>query len=121
MLPEISYLFKHVLTQVVVYETLLLERRKALHGIVGRAMEELYADRLPEYYEMLAHHFDQGKVWDKAVEFQIKAGMKARQKFALETARVYFDRAREILKKEDPDVSWQVRFESVLRQKPIPG
>jgi class 3 adenylate cyclase len=121
VLPEVAYVFKHVLTQEVVYETLLIERRKELHALVGQAIEALYADRLEEHVEALAHHYNHGKVWDRAVEFQIKAGMKARQKFALETARSYFDRAREILKKEDPDVSWQVRFESVLRQKPIPG
>ena len=119
--PEAAYMFKHVLTQEVTYATLLLQKRKELHGLVARAIEELYADHMEEHVEALAYQHDHGEVWDKAVEFQIKAGMKARQKFDLETARLYFDRAREILNKEDPDVSWQVRFESVLRQKQIPG
>ncbi len=30
-----------------------------LHRLVGAAIEELYADRLPEHFEMLAHHFSQ--------------------------------------------------------------
>ena len=121
VLPEVEYRFKHVLTQVVVYETMLVQKRKALHRQVGAAIEQAHGGRLEEHVEALAYHHDHGEVWDRAVEFQIKAGMKARQKFALEIARLYFDRAREILKQEDPDVSWQVRFESVLRQKPIPG
>ncbi len=116
-----TFQFKHVLTQVVAYETLLIERRRELHGIVGRTMEALYADKLEDHVEALAYHHDHGGEWDRAVEFQIKAGMKARKIFALNTARVYFDRAREILKKEAPDVSWQVHFESVVRQKSNPG
>jgi predicted ATPase len=35
VLPDAEYIFKHVLTQVVVYESLLLKRRKELHGLVG--------------------------------------------------------------------------------------
>ncbi len=56
-LPEISYMFKHALTHDVAYSTLLLERRKDLHRIVAAAIEELYAERLPEHYETLAHHY----------------------------------------------------------------
>src|SRR5262245_44854087 len=55
--PELAYMFKHALTQDVAYGTLLLERRAELHGLVGRAIEELYADRLAEHYEALAQHF----------------------------------------------------------------
>jgi predicted ATPase len=117
VLPEVTYAFKHALSQEVVYETLLMERRKDLHARVGRAIEALYADRLEEHVEALAHHYDHGNVWDRAVEFQIRAGIKARQKFVLEAARSYFDRARDIVKLKSPDVPWQDHFESVLRQK----
>lgn len=118
VLPEVTYVFKHALTQEVVYETLLIEQRKKLHAVVGRAIEALYADRLEEHVEALATHYDHGNIWDRAVEFQIRAGVKARQKFVLETARFYFDRAREILKMQAPEVPWQVHFESVLKRKP---
>src|SRR3990172_10861317 len=55
--PELVYIFKHALTQDVAYASLLVQRRKELHGLIGLATEELYPDRLPEHYEMLAHHF----------------------------------------------------------------
>ena len=57
VIPEAEYLFKHVITQEVTYETLLKQKRKELHGLVGQAIEELYADRLEEFYEMLAFHY----------------------------------------------------------------
>jgi predicted ATPase len=44
--PELAYMFKHALTQDVAYDSLLRERRRDLHRVVGRAIEELYADRL---------------------------------------------------------------------------
>jgi hypothetical protein len=47
----------------VAYGSLLKPRRKALHELVGRAIEELYADRLDERVAQLAHHFAQGEVW----------------------------------------------------------
>ncbi|MEE8396159.1 MAG: AAA family ATPase [bacterium] len=62
--PELEYMFKHAITHEVSYSTLLVSRRKTLHRLVGLAIEELYAGRLAEFHEMLAHHFDQGQVWD---------------------------------------------------------
>ncbi|MEE8434645.1 MAG: adenylate/guanylate cyclase domain-containing protein, partial [bacterium] len=91
--PELEYMFKHAITREVSYSTLLVRRRKALHKLVGLAIEELYAERLPEFYEMLAHHFDQGEVWDKAVEYGVRAAMKARRNFNLKAAMIYYDRA----------------------------
>jgi len=38
-----------------------------LHARIVAAMEELYADRLAEQVERLAHHALRGEVWDKAV------------------------------------------------------
>jgi len=50
-------MFKHALTHDVAYHSLLVQRRKELHRLIGLALEELYAERLGEHYEILAHHF----------------------------------------------------------------
>ena len=55
--PEPAYIFKHALIQDVAYQSLLKERRRELHRAVGLAIEEIYADRLAEHAEELAHHF----------------------------------------------------------------
>ena len=60
-LPELAYMFKHALTQDVAYKPVVLERRNELHRPIGLAIEELYADRLAEYCEMLAHHFSKAE------------------------------------------------------------
>lgn len=91
--PELSYMFKHALTHDVAYRTLLLERRKVLHCIIAASIEEFYADRLSEHYEALAHHYYEGEDWAKALDYLVRAGIKAAAAFANHDALAYFDRA----------------------------
>ena len=66
--PELAYMFKHALTHDVAYESVLVQRRKTLHRIVGSAIEELYPDRIQEHYEALAHHFGQAEDWERRTQ-----------------------------------------------------
>ena len=93
VMPEVQYMFRHVLTQVVVYETLLLERRKSLHGIAGRAIEALYPEWLEEHYETLAHHYSQSDDTEKAIHYLEFAGDKAAKYFSLVEARKHYREA----------------------------
>ena len=94
--PELAYMFKHALTQDVAYSTLLRARRKALHRIIGSAIEELYADRLAEQYETLAHHFFNGESWQKALEYLIKSGEKAAAAYANQNTLDDYGRALDV-------------------------
>ena len=97
LLPEAAYMFKHALMQGVVYETLLLQQRKILHGIVGRAIEALYPERLEEHYEALAHHYAHSDETEKAIEYVEKAGDKAANYFSLVEARKHYREAIRLL------------------------
>ncbi len=66
---EPVYVFKHALTQDVAYQSLLSSRRARLHEAAGAAYEALYADRLGEVYDRLAHHYSQTARAEKAVEY----------------------------------------------------
>ncbi len=112
--PELSYMFKHALTQDVAYRTLLRERRKTLHRLIGSAIEELYADRLPEHLEMLAHHYHEGEAWEKALEYLIKAGDKAANSYANHDALEYYTRVFKVCERLETskpaiiaDVAWK--------------
>src|SRR5262249_19772532 len=74
LLPEIAYTFKHALTQQVAYETLLQERRRALHARVVEILEALAGERVAEEVERLAHHSLGGEVWYKALAYSRQAG-----------------------------------------------
>jgi tetratricopeptide (TPR) repeat protein len=91
--PELAYMFKHALTHDVAYNSLLVQRRKGLHQMVAMAIEELYAERLAEFYEMLAYHYEQGEMWEKALAYLVQAGQKAQQAYANQEALGYYDRA----------------------------
>ena len=54
--PELAFMFRHALTHDVAYNSLLVQHRKALHRLVGAAIEQVYADHLPENLETLAYH-----------------------------------------------------------------
>jgi class 3 adenylate cyclase len=76
-ISDIEYKFKHALTQEVAYNSLLVERRKALHGLAAAAIEELYADRLERRYDDLAHHYVRSGDAFKAAYYLQRAGVVA--------------------------------------------
>jgi predicted ATPase len=95
--PQSTYLFKHALTQEVIYNGLLLKRRKEIHEEIGKGTEALYGDRLEEHYELLAYHYARSANTDKAVEYLDLANQKAIRLNAIEEAKAYFDDAMELL------------------------
>ena len=95
LFPELAYVFKHALTQDVAYNSLLVQRRQELHRRIGLAIEELYADRLSEQYEVLAYHFARGEAWAKALAYFCQAAEKAAQAFANREAVALYDQALE--------------------------
>jgi len=60
-------------------------------------MEELFQDRLSEFYEALAFHFKQGRSIHKAVDYLEKAGEKSLSRYAVEESHQYFREAFELL------------------------
>jgi class 3 adenylate cyclase/tetratricopeptide (TPR) repeat protein len=97
LFPELEYIFKHALTQEVAYKSLLQKRRKEIHGKIGSAIENLYPDRLEEYYELLAYHYVRSDNREKAFEYLDFANQKAARLNAMEDARSYFEAAMKIL------------------------
>jgi predicted ATPase len=97
LFPELEYIFKHALTQEVAYNSLLHKRRKEIHGKIGKAIEQIYAERLEEFYEMLAYHFVQGEIWDKAVTYLRQAGGRAMKKSAYVEAIAHLRKELELL------------------------
>jgi class 3 adenylate cyclase/tetratricopeptide (TPR) repeat protein len=95
--PELAYMFKHALTHDVAYASVLVQRRKQLHRTIGLAIEELYADRLAEHYETLAHHFERGEDWARALDYHERSASKAVEVFASRAAAWHCRQALAIL------------------------
>jgi tetratricopeptide (TPR) repeat protein len=60
-------------------------------------MEQLYADRLPEHFERLAHHAVRGEVWAKAVAYLRQAGVKAAGRSSNREAVIFLEQAMSAL------------------------
>ncbi len=82
LFPDLEYTFRHALTHEVAYASLLHERRRELHAQVVAAIETIWASRLPEHIERLAHHAHRGEAWDRAVHYLRQAGTKAASRAA---------------------------------------
>jgi tetratricopeptide (TPR) repeat protein len=97
LFPEREFTCKHALTHEVAYGGLLQERRRVLHARIMEAFEGLYADRLAEQVDRLAHHALRGQVWDKALRYLRQAGARATERSANSEAVAYFEQALETL------------------------
>lgn len=93
LFPLLEYTFKHALTYEVAYDSLLQERRKALHARIVSAFETLYPDRLAEHIERVAHHAVRGEIWDKAVRYSRQAGLRGVARSANREAVAFFEQA----------------------------
>lgn len=82
LLPEPQYTFKHALTHRVAYESVLKERRRAVHLKLIDIIETRYANRLDEHVESLAHHALGAQERLKAVRYLHRSAAKALQRSA---------------------------------------
>jgi predicted ATPase/class 3 adenylate cyclase len=92
------YTFKHALTQLVSYESMLGANRRALHERVAEAIEE-QAVRLEDYYGELAHHYRLGSNLPKAIGFLQLAAAQAIQRSAHNEAVEHLQTALELLER----------------------
>ncbi len=95
--PELEYAFKHAFTQEATYEGILERSRREFHHLVAVGIERLYHERLEEYYEELAHHYSKSDDAEKAVEYLLRAGQKARMSYDNNTAASCLQKALEMM------------------------
>ena len=95
--PEIEFSFKNMLIQEAAYSCLLLKRQRELHRVVATAIEDLYADRLEDYYENLAMHYANAQDYEQAYTYAVQSGRKAQRVFANKNAIEHFNTALEVV------------------------
>jgi class 3 adenylate cyclase/predicted ATPase len=81
--PEASFLFKHALVQDTAYSMLLRGPRQALHARIAQALEERFPTLADTHPEILAHHFTEASLLEKAVAYWCRAGRQSEAKAAL--------------------------------------
>jgi class 3 adenylate cyclase/predicted ATPase len=99
---DTEYVFKHALTQEVSYNSVLMERRRVLHGRTGQAIESLYRGHLDNRLAELAHHFGRSGNSAKALEYHERAGLQGVRRSAYVEALQSFTAALEFLERMPP-------------------
>ena len=120
LFPELEYVFKHALTQEVAYNSLLSNRRKEIHKKIGKAIEELYAGNLEEFYEMLAYHYSKGEELEKACRYLKLSGEKAVRSHALWEGYGFYKEAVELLNRPPETEEKKKELIEVIRLMRIP-
>lgn len=95
---EIEYIFKHALAHEAIYQSILLQTRKALHLSVAKAIESIFPERMHEFFGMLAFHFGRAENIEKSEEYLLKAGEAALQSAASTEALHYYHEALNLYK-----------------------
>jgi predicted ATPase len=91
--PHATYLFKHALVQDAAYGTLLREPRRALHARIADTLESQFAGIAESQPELLARHFTEAGLIEKAADLWGKAGQRSLERSALVEAAEQLTRA----------------------------
>lgn len=90
--PELEYLFKHVITQEVAYESLAYATRQTLHEQIARYIEQSYKRDLRSYVNLLAYHYGRSQNTDKQRQYFRMAGDLAKAAYANDAAIHHYQR-----------------------------
>ena len=99
--PQHSYIFKHALIQDAAYNSLLKSKRQKLHQRIGEVLEFQFPETAASQPELLAHHFTEAALKEKAVAYWEKAGLLCRERSANTEAIGHLNRGLQLLESFD--------------------
>jgi adenylate cyclase len=111
--PELTYLFKHVVTHEVTYESLPFATRAKLHEQLARYLENL-ASGIAPLLDTIAFHYGHSENTEKQCEYLRKAGDAAQAKFANDAALEYYGTLLSLLKDAKEQTEIHLRRGQVL-------
>jgi predicted ATPase len=117
MPPHASYLFKHALVQDAAYGTLLREPRRTLHSRIAQAVESQFGELAENQPELLARHYTEAGLTEKAIRYWLIAGRKSAARSAMLEAVRHMHRGLElvpILPAGPSRLRYELEFQSAL-------
>jgi predicted ATPase len=80
--PQATYTFKHALIQDAAYESLLKSTRQHYHQRIAQVLEAQFPETAESQPELLAHHYTEAGLTEKAVHYWYHAGQRAAERSA---------------------------------------
>ena len=110
--PELAYLFKHIVTQEVAYETLSYATRAQLHESLAHYLETIYPSDPP--LDALAYHYNKTENLPKKREYLRKSADAAYAVYSNETALENYKQALALSPEGNEFVELQLKCGDVL-------
>jgi class 3 adenylate cyclase/predicted ATPase len=80
--PQATYVFKHALIQDAAYQSLLKSTRQHYHQCIAQVLEAQCLETAEAQPELLAHHYTEAGLAEKAVHYWHQAGQRAIERSA---------------------------------------
>jgi tetratricopeptide (TPR) repeat protein len=106
----IEYMFKHAIMRDVIYESVLIRRRKQYHSHVADWLIAKAGEQAVNFSGLIANHLESAGRESEAVSYLKKAAKSAISNYAIDEALVFYSRALEHIPLEDV----QNRFDVLL-------
>lgn len=92
--------FTHMLYLDVLYSRIAVTRRSQMHTRVSESGERIYGEQAGEIAAELAVHFEQGRNWNKAIQYLLMAAETASRRFANYEALALARRGLELIQSQ---------------------
>jgi class 3 adenylate cyclase/predicted ATPase/ABC-type transport system involved in cytochrome c biogenesis ATPase subunit len=112
--PDEKFVFKHALVREAAHESLLKVKRQQLHARIAQVLEDRFPEKVLLEPELVAQHFTEAKLAERAVEYWQRAGQQARERSALSEALAHFSKGLELIE-QIPDGLDRQRRELALQ------
>jgi serine/threonine protein kinase/predicted ATPase len=95
--PRSTYIFKHALLEDALYNALIKGKRQQFHRRIGEVLEAQFPQTVETKPELLAYHFTEAGLTEKAIVYWLKAGQRSRERSALCEAIGHLSKGLELL------------------------
>ncbi len=95
--PDATYQFKHALVQDAAYSTLPRGPRQMLHARVAQALEDTSPDLAETRPQVIAHHFSEAGLGERATHYWQRAGELALRRSSVNEAIMHFSSGLRVL------------------------
>jgi class 3 adenylate cyclase/tetratricopeptide (TPR) repeat protein len=115
--PAATYIFKHALVRDAAYESLLRKRRRTLHACIASTIEARFAQVLEAQPELVARHFSEAGLPEKAIRYWLQAGRLAAARSANVESIAHLRAGLASLHDLSPDASrsrWELSLQLAL-------
>jgi class 3 adenylate cyclase/tetratricopeptide (TPR) repeat protein len=97
VLPDATYVFKHVLVQETAYQSILKSTRAQYHERIAQTLVEQFPEEAETRPEFIAHHYTEAGLNVEAIGYWQRAGHRALERSANLEAIEHFGKGLELL------------------------